>query len=345
MKLIKINFLAVIALMMTWGCVEEERTVISDNPGAPQLSSPAAGSALVLTEDTAGEWVRFEFTPADFGYQAAVNYTVQVVPAGQGWENPMDVASSNSTIIQITQSEWNQRLIGRGYAADQENEVDMRIRASVGTAVAAVYSPVVSMLLVPYSAQLTYARVYLPGDYQGWSPENPNTVIYSVNDDDIYDGYVHILGGSGAFKINATPSWDENYGGVNGVLEQNGPDIILPEPFGTFRLIVDMNAGTYTIGERRRWGLVGDATPGGWDADTPMEFNAAENVLTVTLDLVAGNFKFRGNNNWDFNYGDTGLDGVLDAGGADIPIAEPGNYTVTMDWKTPGEITYEVIKN
>jgi len=329
---------------MTWGCVDETRTVISDNPAAPQLASPAAGSAIVLTEDTAGEMVRFEFSPADFGYQAAVNYTVQVVPAGDGWENPMDVASANGTIIQITQSEWNQRLIGRGYAPGEENEVKMRVRASVGAAVPAVYSPEVNMLLVPYSAQLTFARLYLPGDYQGWNPANPNTIIYSVNDDDIYDGYVHILGGSGAFKINETPSWDVNYGGQNGVLEQNGPDIMLSEPFGTFRLTVDMNAGTYTIGQRRRWGIIGNATPLGWDNDTPMNFDAEENVLTLTTDLVAGEMKFRAGD-WAFNYGDNGLDGVLNHDGANIPIAEPGNYTIIMDWKTPGEITYEVIKN
>jgi len=344
MKIFKINFLAVIALLMTWGCVEETRTVISDNPAAPQLTTPTAGSVIMLSEDTAGEMVVFNFAPADFGYSAAVNYTVQVVPAGQGWENPMDVASSTGGAIQISQSEWNQRLIGRGYTPDEENEVDMRIRASVGPAVAAVYSPVVSMLLMPYSVQLTFARLYLPGDYQGWSPENPNTVIYSVNDDDIYEGFVHILSGSGAFKINETPSWDVNFGGVNGVLEQNGPDIMLPQPFGTFRLTVDMNAGTYTIGQRRIWGIIGNATPGGWDADTPMNFNAAENVLTITVNLVQGEMKFRAGD-WAHNYGDNGLDGVLNPDGANIPIAEPGNYTITMDWKTPGEITYEIVKN
>lgn len=330
---------------MTWGCVEEERTVISDNPNAPQLSSPAAGSAIMLTEETGSEMVRFEFSPADFGYQAAVNYTVQVVPAGQGWENPMDVASSTGSTIQISQSEWNQRLIGRGYVAEEENEVDMRIRASVGPSVAPVYSPVVSMLIIPYSAQLTYARLYVPGDYQNWTITNPNTIIYSVADDDIYEGFVHILGGSGEFKVAEQPDWGFNWGGQAGNLVWDGPNMQVSEPFGTFRLTIDLNTETYTIGERRRWGLVGDATPGGWDADTPMEFDAAENVLTITTDLAAGEFKFRANNNWDFNYGDNNQDGVLNAGGDNIPITEAGNYTIIMDWKTPGEITYEVIKN
>lgn len=71
---------------------------------------------------------------------------------------------------------------------------------------------------------------------------------------------------------------------------------------------------------------------------------SVENVLTITLDLVAGNFKFRAGD-WAFNYGDTGMDGVLNPDGSDIPIADDGNYTITMDWKVPGEITYELIKN
>lgn len=345
MKMFQFKFTAIIALLLAYGCVEETQTVISDNPAAPQLINPNQGSAIVLTEDTEDDMLIFEISPADFGYPAAVTYTVQIVPAGQSWDNPMDVASSTGSTIQVSQAEWNQRLIGRGYTPEEENEVDMRISASVGSAVAPVYSAVVNMLLVPYSAQLSFSRVYLRGEFQGWSEQNLNTVIYSVNDDNVYEGYVHILDGSGAFKITETPTWDVEYGGANGTLVPGGSNIILPPPFGTFRLTVNLNDATYTIGPRRVWGIVGDATPGGWDADTPLDYNADQNILTLTADLVVGNLKFRGNNSWDHNYGDTGLDGVLDEGGADIPITEPGNYTINMDWNTPGEISYELIKN
>lgn len=333
-----------LSLTLNWACTEEERTVMTDNPDAPVLTSPASGQSIVLDSETAAQPLVFSFDPANFGFSAAVSYTVQMAESGTSFENPIDVGNSNGAEVSITQATLNQRLIGRGYAPEEGVQMDIRVRASLGDAVDPVFSEATTISVTPYSEALEFTKMYVPGDYQGWSPENENTVIYSANNDDVYEGYVHILGGSGAFKVNEEPNWDINYGGANGTLERNGPDLTIGEPFGTFRLKVDLNNLTYEIGTRRRWGIIGDATPLGWNADTPMEFDAVNNVLTITLDLVAGNFKFRAGD-WAYNYGDDGLDGVLEPGGADIPISEAGNYTITMDWKVPGVISYELIKN
>ena len=74
-----------------------------------------------------------------------------------------------------------------------------------------------------------------------------------------------------------------------------------------------------------------------------MNFNKDLNVLTITADLKAGEMKFRANQNWDFNYG--GSNGDLEAGGDNIPVAEAGNYTVTLNFNEPGEVTYTLTKN
>lgn len=344
MKNIKTIYLMLLGLTLVWACTEEERTVITGNPDAPVLTSPASGQSIVLDSETAAQPLVFNFDPANFGFSAAVSYTVQMAESETSFENPLDLGNSNGAEISITQATLNQRLIGRGYAPEEGIQMDIRVRASIGDAVDPVYSEVTTISVTPYSEALEFMKMYVPGDYQGWSPENENTVIFSVNNDNVFEGFVHILGGSGAFKVNEEPNWDINYGGANGTLEQNGPDLTISEPFGTFRLKVDLDNMTYEIGARRRWGIIGDATPLGWDGDTPMDFDPAENELTITLDLVAGNFKFRAGD-WAFNYGDTGMDGVLNPDGSDIPIAENGNYTITMDWKVPGEITYEVTKN
>ena len=62
----------------------------------------------------------------------------------------------------------------------------------------------------------------------------------------------------------------------------------------------------------------------------------------VTLDLPVGGFKFRADNDWALNYGDTGADGTLDAGGDNIQIAAAGNYTVKFD---PVALTYTITQN
>ncbi|MDX5338036.1 MAG: SusF/SusE family outer membrane protein, partial [Cyclobacteriaceae bacterium] len=81
-----------------------------------------------------------------------------------------------------------------------------------------------------------------------------------------------------------------------------------------------------------------------WDTDTPMNvFDKATNQLKITTDLKVGAFKFRANNNWDFNYG--GSNGELNAGGDNIQITEAGNYTITLYFGPEGVATYTLTKN
>ena len=66
----------------------------------------------------------------------------------------------------------------------------------------------------------------------------------------------------------------------------------------------------------------------------------------VTLQLAAGEIKFRANDAWDFNYGDNEGDGVPDEGGSNIVVEEAGNYTVTLNLSAgAGNYTYLIKKN
>ncbi len=76
------------------------------------------------------------------------------------------------------------------------------------------------------------------------------------------------------------------------------------------------------------WGIIGDATPSGWDADTPMTYNSSDESWSVTANLTAGAFKFRANGEWAINYG--GQIDNLNLGGANISIEEDGNYTIKL---------------
>src|SRR5690606_23603243 len=94
------------------------------------------------------------------------------------------------------------------------------------------------------------------------------------------------------------------------------------------------------------WGLIGSATPGGWDTDTDMVFDPATGLWSVTLDLIGGmEIKFRANDAWDWNNGDDESDGSLEVGAANILIADGGNYTVILDLTTPRNYTDELIVN
>jgi hypothetical protein len=72
-----------------------------------------------------------------------------------------------------------------------------------------------------------------------------------------------------------------------------------------------------------------------------MTYNAAEGAWEITIDLVAGEIKFRANDDWGLNYGDTGANALLSEGGDNIAIANAGLYTIKLYLDKP-DYTYSI---
>ena len=75
-----------------------------------------------------------------------------------------------------------------------------------------------------------------------------------------------------------------------------------------------------------------------------MTINPDTGNPVITLDLVAGELKFRANDDWAINFGDTNANGSLEYDGDNILIDDPGNYTVELIINV-AEYTYKVTKN
>lgn len=193
-----------------------------------------------------------------------------------------------------------------------------------------------------------YPVIYVPGGYQegsgyggNWSPDvAPN--LGSVNSDNTFEGYVY-FSDAAEFKFTEGPNWDVNWGdtGSDGKLELGGDNLTVAEA-GYYKLNVNLNDMTYSV-TKTEWGIIGSASPGGWDNDTDMEFDPASKTWIGEMDLGAGEIKFRANDGWDLNYGDTGADGILNEGGDNIVIAEGGSYKITMKLENP-DYTYTIEK-
>jgi hypothetical protein len=184
----------------------------------------------------------------------------------------------------------------------------------------------------------TYALLNVPGGYQSWDPANNATALASVAGDETYEGYFWFEAGT-EFKF-AKGGWDNNWGddGADGTLEPGAANIVAPEA-GFYRFTVDLNALTYTM-TKTSWGLIGSATPNGWDSDMDMTYDANENAWTITADLVAGEAKFRANDDWGINLGDDSADGLLDYDGANISIAANGTYLIKLYLDRPDHSYY-----
>lgn len=192
-----------------------------------------------------------------------------------------------------------------------------------------------NMLTRKYTVELlgqASPYLYVPGNQQGWSPASA-TKLYSAGMNMIYTGYSYL---DGEFKLTTAPDWSHsNYGVKDGLLSTSGDNLSVTEA-GFYYIYANLNNLKYTV-TKTVWGLIGDATPKGWDASTPMTYNATDNSWSATVSLTAGTFKFRANDAWDLNMG--GTLNNLTQNGANITVADAGTYLVKL-YLTNDESSY-----
>ena len=76
------------------------------------------------------------------------------------------------------------------------------------------------------------------------------------------------------------------------------------------------------------WGVVGSATPNGWNGPDIKMWNSTDGNLVAYATLSAGEIRFRKNNDWGVNLG--GSNGTLSSGGSNIAVTA-GTYKITIN--------------
>lgn len=189
---------------------------------------------------------------------------------------------------------------------------------------------------------LSSTTLYMPGSYQGWAPDAASAYkLESPARDFVYSG-AHYIPANTTFKFTDGPQWGSEFALVKGdkinwnadktsadfnLATAGGEDIKI-EYANYYRITVDAKKLTCNFA-RTGWEIIGDATPGKWDAGTVMNYNPDTKKWTVTVTMASGNFKFRWDGKWDVNLG--GDMTALTQGGADIPSPGAGSYTFTLD--------------
>ena len=188
-----------------------------------------------------------------------------------------------------------------------------------------------------------YPVIYVPGSYQGFDPADSNVIkVASSLNNNVYDGYMYVENPNTEIIFTLQQNLNTTFGDNNGdgVLDLNGSNIVIANP-GFYRVVVNINTTSYTI-TRTDWGLIGSATPSGWDSDQDMAYNPAQNAWQIDVDLISGAIKFRANDDWAINLGDDGADGVMEYEGDDINIPANGSYTIKLYLDRGDYYTYSV---
>lgn len=352
MKNFTLLFPVIIGLLLVTSCDKGELgPVMSNNPNAPTITAPQDGESYILSEDSAQDTLlTMQWEEPEYGYSAAPQFTVQMGLIGEGFAKPIDLATTTQTSYSVTVEDMNNKLLSSGQAPGQQANLEFRVTSSISDSLDQLVSSPISLTFTPYEVIIIYPSVYVPGGYQSasgytadWSPADA-PALESVNSDDTYEGYVYMANSGNQFKFTDEPNWDVNWGddGADGTLDPDGANIEAPNA-GYYKLNVDLNNMTYSM-LNTDWGLIGSATAGGWDSDQDMTYDPEAKVWTITTDLSAGEIKFRANDAWDLEYGDTGADFRLDQGGDNIAIDAAGNYTIKLDFsKAP--YSYSITKN
>lgn len=185
-----------------------------------------------------------------------------------------------------------------------------------------------------YSVTLTTWGVIGDATPGGWGSQTNMT--YGTTSK-IFSLGIHLV--SGGFKFRGTDSWSINYGASTGsnALVLDGPNIgvTIEDDYAITLDLSHPNEYTYSA---NRWGIIGDATAGGWGSDQNMAWDNVNKVFKATIDLTVGSWKFRANDDWGVNFG--GSLGALTQDGANISVTDAGNYTITLDpWAKVATVT------
>ena len=136
----------------------------------------------------------------------------------------------------------------------------------------------------------------------------------------------------GEAKFRANDDWATNWGGADfpmGIATQDGPNI--PVTAGTYEVIFNPSTGEYEFAAPlESLGIIGSATPGGWDADTDLR-DLGDGNFQVVIGLTDGEVKFRANDDWPLNWGAGDFpDGTGTPNGDNIPVTA-GIYLVSFN--------------
>ena len=171
--------------------------------------------------------------------------------------------------------------------------------------------------------------LYMAGDANGWATND-----YLAGEDGVhFTGFMYL--NQNGFKY-MKPEWKGTNYGANFDTAADAANITMTEAAGYYKVDVDLESKSYVLTPITTIGIIGSASPNGWDSDVDMtyvpynkdtkEVNGYWEVKNITLS--AGEIKFRANDGWDISWGGE-LDNLTTKNGGNITV-EAGTYDIKL---------------
>ena len=184
--------------------------------------------------------------------------------------------------------------------------------------------------------------LYMAGEANGWATND-----YLAGEDGVhFTGYMYL--NQNGFKFCTQPEWKGTNYGANFDTAPDAANITMTEPAGYYKVDVDLDSKSYTLTPIKTIGIIGSASPKGWDSDVDMTYvpyNAETKELGYweikDVTLTNGDIKFRANDDWAINWG--GDANALTQGGDNISV-DAGTYDIKLYAWANGYAKCELVK-
>lgn len=346
------------SVMMLLACDSDLETVTYNDETAVPASIEALPAEIDLQTT---ETFHLTWTAPELGYDAEVTNTIEMDLTGKGFaENKVTLTSvKGGKEYAVDAATFNSRVMSLLEAYDMEVgkvRLDLRIVSSISEAAEPLYSNVVTTDVTPYTTEREYPKIWVIGDYCGWSHDN-SQFLYSFSDDDEYQGIVDFEDkAANGFKITGVAGWDDPYNWGTDGSSQTAESPVIQLISGSSSANIEcygsrfyhFTFNTSTLGLVRDWAfgtlsVVGDAGSqiSGWGgSELDMTFNKATQCFEADVQLADGEIKFRTDHDWALCFGYAG-DGSLttDPTAGNIQVTA-GDYHITVNLNNASGMTY-----
>ncbi|MEI3068764.1 Outer membrane protein SusF domain-containing protein [Prevotella sp. SGI.167] len=170
--------------------------------------------------------------------------------------------------------------------------------------------------------------LYMAGDANGWATND-----YLAGEDGVhFTGFMYL--NQNGFKFCTQPEWKGTNYGADFNTAADAANITMTEEAGYYKVDVDLESKSYVLTPITTIGIIGSASPNGWDSDVDMTYvpyNAETKALgyweAKDITLASGEIKFRANDDWAINWG--GDVNALTQGGGNISV-DAGTYDIKL---------------
>lgn len=351
-KIIKLLFLSIFIIAVS-SCDNEDQELLTLSPqGSGEITAPETGYSFVLNPDENQTNTAFTliWNSANYDIPTEISYTVEFAMSGTDFATPYLAGSTTNKTMLWNIMEFNGAVISAGLSPFVEGAIDVRVVSTVGSLESTPQvSEAITIFVTPFTTDLP--KISVPGNHQGWDPPTAPLLASSAFGATDYEGYVWLDGGykflapdeTGGFFWGNT-DWADD-GSFTGILVEQDETDCIADVAAYYFVKADTDELTYST-TAVNWGIIGSATPTGWDSDTDLIYDPVTRTLSVDIDLVSGAFKFRGNNEWgQFDLGTVDDDGFLQGGGDLTFDGSAGNYHVVLDLSNPREYSFSITAN